>query len=94
MITLSEQTRRMQDMMKMYAAPGMEDMGMSDMGQTLVLNANNALVQYLLEHKEGENTEMFCRQLYDLAMISHQPLAPDKMTEFIERSNEIMMLLM
>ncbi len=93
MITLSEETRRMQDMMKMYSANGMGGMDFSEMGQTLVLNANNALVQYVLENTEGENTEMFCKQLYDLALISHQPLEADKMTEFIERSNEIMMLL-
>lgn len=93
MITMSEEARRMQDMMKMYAANGMGGMGMSDMGQTLVLNANHALVQYVLEHKEEDNTDLFCKQLYDLALISHHPLEADKMTEFIERSNEIMMLL-
>lgn len=93
MITLSEEARRMQDMMKMYAANGMGGMGMSDMGQTLVLNANNELVQYLLAHKDGDHTELFCKQLYDLALISHQPLEADKMSEFVARSNEIMMLL-
>ena len=93
MITLSEETRRMQDMMKMYSANGMGGMDFSGMGQTLVLNANHPLVKYVLEHGEGENTEMFCKQLYDLAMISHQPLEADKMTEFIERSNQIMLLL-
>ena len=87
MITLSEEARRMQDMMKMG---GME---LPDVGQTLVLNANNDLVQYLLANKDGEHSDMFCKQLYDLAMISHQPLQADKMTEFINRSNEIMMLL-
>ena len=95
MITLSEETRRMQDMMKMYAAGGMA-MGMGDMfagGETLVLNANNTLVKYILENSEGDNTEIFCKQLYDLAMISHKPLAPEAMTEFVARSNEIMMLL-
>lgn len=93
MITLSEESRRMQDMMKMYSMNGTGGMDMSDMGQTLVLNANNALVQYVLEHTDGEHTDMFCKQLYDLALISHQPLEADKMTEFIQRSNEIMMLL-
>ena len=93
MITMSEDARRMQDMMKMYAANGMGGMGMSDMGQTLVLNANHALVQYVLEHKEEDNTDLICKQLYDLALISHHPLEAEKMTEFIERSNEIMMLL-
>ena len=93
MITLSEETRRMQDMMKMYSANGMGGMELPDVGQTLVLNANNDLVQYLLANKDGEHSDMFCKQLYDLAMISHQPLQADKMTEFINRSNEIMMLL-
>ena len=93
MITLSEEARRMQDMMKMYSANGMGGMELPDVGQTLVLNANNDLVQYLLANKDDEHSDMFCKQLYDLAMISHQPLQADKMTEFINRSNEIMMLL-
>lgn len=93
MITLSEEARRMQDMMKMYSANGMGGMELPDVGQTLVLNANNDLVQYLLANKDGEHSDMFCKQLYDLAMISHQTLQADKMTEFINRSNEIMMLL-
>lgn len=92
MITVSEETRRMQDMMKMYAMNGMG--GMGDFGgEKLVLNANHPLVQYLAEHKEGEHAELFCRQLYDLAMISHKPLAAEDMTAFIQRSNEIMELL-
>ena len=94
MVTLSEETRRMQDMMKMYAANGM-GMGM-DMfagGETLVLNANNELVKYILDNKEGNNVELFCKQLYDLAMISHKPLSSEAMTEFVSRSNEIMLLL-
>jgi molecular chaperone HtpG len=93
MITLSEDARRMQDMMKMYSANGMGGMDLSDYGQTLVLNENNALVQYVLENKDGDKTDLFCKQLYDLALISHQPLEADKMTEFIRRSNEIMMML-
>ena len=76
----------------MYSMNGMGGMDMSDMGQTLVLNANNELVQYVFDHKDDEQTEMFCQQLYDLAMISHQPLPAEKMTEFIQRSNKIMML--
>jgi len=92
MVTLSEESRRMQDMMKMYNMYGM-DQNMFASEETLVLNANNALVQYVFAHKEGEHTPMFCEQLYDLALISHKPLAPEAMTKFIERSNEIMMLL-
>lgn len=92
MITVSEETRRMQDMMKMYAMNGMG--GMGDFGgETLVLNANNSLVKYLTANQEGENAELFCKQLYDLAMISNKPLAPEEMTAFIQRSNEIMELL-
>ena len=94
MVTLSEETRRMNDMMKMYAAGGMTmGMDMFGGGETLVLNANNELVKYILDNKDGENTDMFCKQLYDLAMISHKPLASEAMTEFVARSNEIMMLL-
>ena len=91
MITLSEQSRRMQEMMKMY---GMAGMGM-DMGgeSTLILNANHPLVTYVVEHKDGENTNIICKQLYDLAMLAHKPLNPDEMTAFVKRSNEIMMIL-
>ena len=93
MITLSEESRRMQDMMKMYAMPGM-DMGMyGKEGETLVLNANNSLVQYVLEHQDGENVGIICEQLYDLARIQHAPLEPEAMTKFIARSNDIMMML-
>ena len=92
MITVSEESRRMQDMMKMYAMPGM-DMGMSKEGQTLILNANNKLVNYILDNKEGENVSLMCEQLYDLALIQQAPLQPEDMTKFIDRSNKIMMLL-
>ena len=93
MITLSEETRRMQDMMKMYSMPGMDMGDMGGEGETLLLNANHPLVQYVLEHKDGDNVEMICEQLYDLAKIQHAPLAPEAMTRFITRSNDIMMLL-
>lgn len=91
MITLSEQSRRMQDMMRMYSA-GM-DTSMFGGDETLVLNANNTLVKYILEHKDSEYTNMFCEQLYDLAMLSHRPLESEAMTKFVARSNEIMMLM-
>ena len=94
-ITLSEEGRRMQDMMKMYAMNGMGgmDMNMFAADQTLTLNANNELVKYIFEHKDSENVPMFCEQLYDLAVLSNHPLAVDEMTKFVERSNKIMMLL-
>ena len=95
MMTLSEETRRMQDMMKMYSAGGMGgmDMSMFGGGETLVLNSSNKLVQYILENKDGEYVDMFCKQLYDLAMLAHKPLSAQEMTDFVARSNEIMMLL-
>lgn len=94
MMTLSEETRRMQDMMKMYSMGGNGmDMGMFGGGETLILNSANQLVQYILDHKEGEHVELFCKQLYDLAMIAHKPLPAEEMTAFVARSNEIMMLL-
>ena len=92
MMTLSEESRRMQDMMKMYGMMGM-DPSMFGNDVTLVLNANHSLVQYVLNNGEGENTALFCKQLYDLALLSNKPLNPEQMTEFIKRSNEIMMLL-
>ena len=91
-ITLSEEGRRMQDMMKMYAMGGM-DPSMFGGDYTLTLNYNNALVQYILNNKESEHVPVFCEQLYDLAMISNQPLAPEAMTKFMKRSNDIMLLL-
>ncbi len=92
-ITLSEESRRMQDMMKMYAVPGMDMGAFGGDGETLVLNANHPLVEYVVENQDGENTKMICEQLYDLAKIQHEPLAPEAMSKFIARSNEIMMLL-
>ena len=94
-ITLSEEGRRMQDMMKMYAMGGMGGMdpNMFAADLTLTLNANNALVKYIFENRDSEHVPMFCEQLYDLAMISNQPLSVDAMTKFVERSNQIMMLL-
>ncbi len=92
-ITLSEETRRMQDMMKMYSMPGMDMGGFGGEGETLILNAGHPLVQYVTEHKDGENVEMICEQLYDLAKIQHAPLTPEAMTKFIARSNEIMLLV-
>ncbi len=90
MVTLSEETRRMQDMMKMY---GMDASMFGGESVTLVLNANHPLVEYVVAHKDEEKVPMICEQLYDLAMISHKPLTPDEMTKFVARSNEIMMLL-
>ena len=94
-ITLSEEGRRMQDMMKMYAMNGMGgmDMSMFAADQTLTLNANNDLVKYIFEHKDSEHVPMFCEQLYDLAVLSNHPLSVDEMSRFVERSNKIMMLL-
>ena len=92
MITLSEESRRMQEMMKMYGMSGM-DPSMFGTNATLILNANHPLVEYVVAHKDGENTEMFCHQLYDRAMLAHKPLSPEEMTEFVKRSNEIMMKL-
>lgn len=93
MITLSEETRRMQDMMKMYSMPGMDMSTFGGEGETLILNANHPLVQYVIEHKDGKNVEMICEQLYDLAKLQHAPLSPEAMTKFVTRSNDIMLLL-
>ncbi|MCI8327402.1 MAG: molecular chaperone HtpG [Lachnospiraceae bacterium] len=93
MITLSEENRRMQDMMKMYNMYGADPSMFGGNSETLVLNANNALVHYIFEHKDSEHVPTFCKQLYDLAMIANQPLSSEGMAAFIARSNEIMMLL-
>lgn len=94
MITESEESRRMQDMMRMYNMGGFDpSMFGGSAGTTLVLNSANALVQYILEHEEGDHTKTICEQLYDLALIAHKPLEPDAMTKFINRSNEILSIL-
>ena len=93
MITLSEESRRMQDMMKMYSMQGLDMGGFGKEGETLILNANHPLVQYVLEHQDGENVQMICEQLYDLALLQQAPLEPEAMTKFVARSNDIMMLL-
>lgn len=92
MAVLSEENRRMQEMMKMYGMSGM-DPAMFGSQATLVLNANHPLVQFLVEHKRSKNVPVICKQLYDLAMLAHKPLSPEEMTAFVQRSNEIMMLL-
>lgn len=92
MLTLSEETRRMQDMMKMYSAGGM-GMDMFGDSETLVLNSSNKLVQYILNNRDAENVDMFCKQLYDLAVLANHPLKAEEMTDFVNRSNEIMLLL-
>ena len=93
MITVSEESRRMQDMMKMYAMGGMDMSMFGSASETLVLNANNDLVKYILNNKDSENVPTFAAQLYDLAKIANAPLSPEAMTEFVARSNKIMMLL-
>ena len=92
MVTLSEESRRMQDMMKMYGMGGM-DPNMFGGQETLVLNANHPLVKYLAENKDSDKAPVICEQLYDLAMLSHKQLSPDEMTKFVQRSNEVLMML-
>ena len=92
MAVLSEENRRMQEMMKMYGMGGM-DASVFGSQATLVLNANHPLVQFLVANKDSENVSIICKQLYDLAMLAHKPLSPEEMTAFVKRSNDIMMLL-
>ncbi|MBO5460803.1 MAG: molecular chaperone HtpG [Ruminococcus sp.] len=92
MAVLSEESRRMEEMMRMYGMSGM-DAGMFGSQATLILNANHPLVKFVTEHKRSKNVSIICKQLYDLAMLAHKPLNPEEMTAFVQRSNEIMMLL-
>ncbi|MBQ0001794.1 MAG: molecular chaperone HtpG, partial [Clostridiales bacterium] len=87
-----EESRRMQDMMKMYSMYGMYP-GMGDPEETLVLNAKHPLVSYVSEHQDAEAVPVICKQLYDLALMSHKTLSPEEMTAFIRRSNDIMLML-
>ena len=95
LITLSEESRRMQEMMKMYGMAGMNfDADMfGGKGETLVLNSNNELVKYVLDNKDGEHTDDICCQLYDLAVLANRPLAPEAMTRFVARSNRLLAVL-
>ena len=88
MITENEESRRMQDMMRMYGMSTHDDGGME--GRTLMLNVSNPLIQYVLKNRDGEDTEMFCRQLYDLALLAHRPFTGEQLTAFVKRSNSIM----
>ena len=92
MITVSEQTRRMAEMMEMYGMSRSET-GLGAQGETLILNANNELVQFVLNNEENENTELICQQLYDLAQLANHPLKPEEMTKFVARSNKILGIL-
>jgi len=91
-ITISEESRRMQEMMKQYGMMGMDPSMFGGEGETLVLNANHPLVKELLENNHEELFDMICEQLYDLASISHSPLSPERMSAFIKRSNELMLI--
>jgi molecular chaperone HtpG len=92
MVTLSEESRRMQDMMKMYSMYGMYP-GMGGTEETLILNANHPLVSYVAKNQDAEAVPVICCQLYDLAMMSHKTLSPEEMTAFVKRSNEILLML-
>ena len=92
MVTLSEESRRMQDMMKMYSMYGMDQSMFGDQ-ETLILNAGHPLVKALSAEEKPENSKLICEQLYDLAMISHKQLSPEEMTGFVKRTNEILMML-
>ena len=95
-LTISEESRRMQDMMKMYAMNGMDMGAFGSEGETLVLNANHPLVEYVIAHKDDKdnaNETMICEQLYDLAKLQNGPLDAEAMTRFVTRSNEIMVVL-
>ena len=93
MITLSEDSRRMAEMMKVYNMGGMDPAMFGNEGETLVLNASNKLVKYVLDNPDGEYTDKICCQLYDLAMLANKPLSPEEMTAFVTRSNEILGML-
>ncbi len=88
-LTVSEESRRVQDMMKMYSMNG-AGLGMMDQEETLTLNVSHPLVSYVLEHEEGEEQELICEQLYDLAKLANAPLSPEELSAFMERSNTIL----
>ena len=94
MLTQSEEQRRMAEMMKAYSfGNGNNPFGDSKSGETLVLNANNSLVKYVLDNPEGENTETVCCQLYDLAVLANRPLDAEELTKFVARSNKILSMI-
>lgn len=94
MILLSEYSRRMQEMSRMYGMGGMDMKGMFTEEQTLVLNRNNHLIKAIVDLKDNEtkkdDVRMICQHIYDLALMSHKQLEPEAMTRFIERSNQLL----
>ena len=95
LLSISEESRRMQDMMKMYAVSGMP-MGELPLEETLVLNERHPLVQHLLQHEdslEKEDGKLIEEQLYDLARIQNAPLNGEAMKNFIARSEKILLSL-
>ena len=97
-LTVSEEQKRMEDMMMQMGMMGMDNANMEQFKTpgTLVLNNNHELVQYVLEHVEdeaNENADMMLEQLYDLAKLGNEPLTPEEMSKFIARSNKIMVEL-
>ncbi len=91
MMTMSEEGRRMEEMMKMYSMYGMDQGAFGNKQQTLVVNMAHPLVQYIAKNPEGSHTEDYCRQLYDLAALAHGSLSQEEMTAFIARSNTLML---
>lgn len=93
MILLSEESRRMMEMMEAYANNEEFKAMFANMkpDETLVLNKNNKLVKALLsmagKEEKKEDATLLCHQLYDLALMSHRPLTSEEMTAFIDRSN-------
>ena len=92
-ITISEEDRRMMEVMRLYGMSEKEVAGFEPK-PTLVLNKKHPLVSYILEHKRSKNGQLVAEQLYDLALLANRPLSPEEMTRFVERSNDIMLKIL
>ena len=90
MITVSEEKKRMNSMMRQYAVAMNTDMGLSDETGSLVLNSNNELIKYIANNKDSEDIKLLCQQIYDIACLAHAPLSADRMTSFISRNNDML----
>ncbi len=89
MITVSEESRRMQDMMRQYSMAGMGNM-FDSLDETLILNSKNELVKKLIQNPNHPKADLISEQLYDLAKLSHGSLNPERMAKFVERSNGLL----
>lgn len=94
LLIISEESRRMEDMMKQYAMMGLDpSMFGGNTDRTLVLNSSHSLVKKLLSAENKDNEKLIIEHLYDLAQLSNASLSPERMSAFIQRANSILAMI-